>query len=93
MNPDTGHVCTGSVLAELFKEKKIAYVNPFANYVNGLSSHVPVPDKLAHAAQCTLDGREETHVSMTSGGKLSVFGREQRKKKRQHQRESRKHNR
>lgn len=55
--------------------------------------YVPLPDHLAPVARKALNGRSETVISLTSGGKLSKWAAGKRKERRRMARESRKANR
>ena len=77
MNPHTGHLVSDITTIE--REFRTDYV--------------PLPDQLNRAARRALRGREETHVSLTSGGMLSKFAAEQRRAKRKAAKASRKRNR
>lgn len=97
MNCDNGHLVTSDFMEELRKSGAIStsqelFAKGALNAFKG-SPYTPVPDELDHAATCALDGKEETHISMTSGGKLSKWAAKERKTKRKQQRESRKQNR
>lgn len=95
MNCDTGHLVAGGALDKLMQEGMVDSLsstpNPFVEEVR--KAYTPVPDKLNHAAECALDGKEETHISMTSGGKLSKWAAKERKNRRKQQRASRRQNR
>lgn len=94
MNVDNGHLATQDHLKKLFESGAIEKSNDafMAGMLKG-SPYTRVPKELDHAAQCALDGKEETTISMTSGGKLSKWAAKERKAKRKQQRESRKQNR
>ena len=80
MNPDTGHLVTQEVLERMDEEKKKQYK--------------PLPQRLNRAAKRKLAGKGEATVSLTSGGKLSQWAAQERKKKRRKTaRASRKRNR
>ncbi|MCA1615046.1 MAG: hypothetical protein LC795_15620 [Acidobacteria bacterium] len=53
----------------------------------------PVPNSLRGAAARVLRGREEAHVSLTSGGRLSRHAASRRRARRQAAKASRKRNR
>lgn len=55
--------------------------------------YTEVPEYLQSAAAKKLAGKPEAMVSLNSGGKLSSWAREQRKKKRKMVKESRRRNR
>jgi hypothetical protein len=62
--------------------------------VHGLPSGYEVlPDDLQGAGRRALGGRSETHVSKTSGGRLSKWAAGRRKARRQMRKSSRKRNR
>lgn len=44
-------------------------------------NYTPIPEELIIAARKKLNGKNETYVSLTSGGKLSNWAKEKRKKK------------
>ena len=97
MNCDTGHLVTSNLMEKLLEsgaveKSKDAFINQFGNVFNN-NPYTSVPDEFEHAAQCALDGKEEAHISMTSGGKLSKWAQGERKKKRMQQKESRRKNR
>lgn len=56
-------------------------------------NYTPVPNQLNRAASQALAGKDETHISLTSGGKLSKFAASKRKAKRKQAAKSRKKNR
>lgn len=97
MNVDSGHLVTSDFMEKMLKSGAIqtsqdAFLKgAFSTFKN--TPYTPVPDELDHAAQCALDGKEETNISMTSGGKLSKWAAKERKAKRRQQRESRRQNR
>ena len=80
MNVNTGHLVNNEML-QIMRESF-----PQEDYT-------PVPQELESAAAKKLDGKPEAFVSLTSGGKLSSWAREQRKKKRKMVNESRRRNR
>ncbi len=65
-------------------------VDPYGSVPDG---YIEVPDHLNRAASQVLSGRNEGHVSLRSGGKLSRWAAQQRKSKRKMERHSRKRNR
>lgn len=81
MNPDTGHLVAldGKTEKEILTLKRDGYE--------------PVPKRLSRAAIRKLNGKNEAQVSLTSGGKLSKFAAQKRKRKRKAQNKSRKANR
>ena len=58
-----------------------------------LGNLVMVPNNLQPAAEKKLNGKAHIYVSHTSGGQLSKFASNMRKKKRRMQKQSRKNNR
>ena len=66
MNPSTGHLV--GCFGNIPGEKRKDYE--------------PVPPELERAAASKLAGQDEAWVSLTSGGKLSRWAAEKRKKKR-----------
>lgn len=76
MQVNTGHLVSAEFLERLTAEKRADYVE--------------VPKGLDRAARRALKGRSETHISLTSGGKLSRFAAEKRKAKRAAQKKARK---
>jgi hypothetical protein len=55
--------------------------------------YAPIPAELNQAANRKLAGQSEAYVSFNSGGKLSSWAAQKRKKKRKMAKESRKRNR
>ena len=83
MNSETGHLVTSNFMEKLFESGAIRKAkNVFMENAFSGSPYTPLPDELEHAAHCALDGKEETHISMTSGGKLSKWAAIERKAKR-----------
>lgn len=75
-------------------------VNPITNELrlfardnNIPDDFIPIPGYLQNAAKKKLAGKQSAHVSFTSGGKLSKWAADQRKKKRKEAKESRRRNR
>ena len=42
--------------------------------------HTAVPDEYSHAAKVALGGKDRVHISYTSGGKLSNWAADERRK-------------
>jgi len=82
MNVDSGHL----VRQEKLQSDSFAKHFPVKEYE-------PVPKKLQRAAELKLAGRDEAHVSLTSGGKLSKWAAGRRRVKRKMQKDSRRRNR
>lgn len=69
MNPDTGHL----VRIDTEEERRLL----------ARAGYIPLPEELIQAARRKLAGKKEAQVSLTSGGELSKWAAEQRKKKRE----------
>ncbi len=100
MNTDTGHLVSGKLYQELLKEetkKEKVDVVKLTDLETGrqelLDSYEQVPKELEAAAKKKLAGKDETVVSLTSGGKLSKWAAKRRKDKRKLAKASRKKNR
>jgi len=96
MNPDTGHLINLSSATgrDQFKgfgaPEGIGELKALARD----AGYLPVPKKLQTAAEKKLAGKDEAHVSLTSGGKLSKWAAKKRKqgrvakaRKQQHRKE------
>lgn len=68
MNCNTGHLITQEMMDEMTAEKRKEYDC--------------VPENLRYAANRKLSGKQEAHVSLSSGGKLSKFAGQTRKQRR-----------
>ena len=66
MNPNTGH------LVDLDRNSTMS---------PPLDAYIDIPPELSRAARRKLAGKSEAMVSLTSGGKLSNWAKEKRKKK------------
>jgi hypothetical protein len=71
-------------------------MNPYDGHLINLSEeqdpptgYVEVPEQLSRAAKRKLAGRNEAHVSLTSGGKLAKFASKKRKEAREARRNNR----
>ncbi len=63
-------------------------MNPNTNHLMALpedmvapAGYIPLPEELEHAAKVKLAGKSEATVSKNSGGKLSNWAKDKRKKK------------
>ncbi len=100
MNPYTGHLVDligdnarelfegPTPMAEAMKDRQKA-LNELARE----QGYEPVPPELETAAKKKLAGKDEAHVSLTSGGKLSKWAAQKRKNKRKMAKASRRRNR
>ena len=79
MNDNTGHIVSEEILKQLKPVEREQYDI--------------LPVDLHRAAMAVLKGRKEGYVSLTSGGKLSRYAAQQRKKKRKTVKASRRRNR
>lgn len=79
MNCNTGHLVTQEMIDAMDARHRGEYT--------------PVPENLHHAAVAKLAGKQDAHVSLSSGGKLSKFAGETRKQRRFMAKQSRKQNR
>jgi len=95
VNPDTGHLLKldSETARKLFGELETteeAMKMKKRMYALGYQS---VPKELENAAEKKLAGKDEAHVSLTSGGRLSRWAAKKRKHRRKMARESRRRNR
>ncbi len=72
MNSNTGHLVTSDYIDSLPDKLKEQFEEDYT----------PVPEHLDKAARLKLKGQREAYVSKTSGGKLSKWAAQDRKKKR-----------
>ena len=74
MNPDTGHLVTAEMMEAMRKAGAVM-----------IDGYQPLPFELERAAVLKLHGRQEAHVSLKSGGKLSMWAAKNRSKYQPHQ--------